>query len=307
MCVANAQCIEFLKQLPLGDIILVTGAGPSSPGCCMMKELVDAVAGACHCEPPLDPQRAHEFFEKAHDLDANQYYATVKDKFSPPFAADPKVYGVLVAVQFRAYITLNHDPLLPQTMIRSRGDITGQFTYYPQPIMFRPYDLHSHRLVAVHGFADENEPEWERKLVLRSSDYLNAYTNIRNANGTGGLLDWWCQVLSQYRCLFVGTSLNEPGIISAIDYLLKDSNPFQGQRHVCLVPLDPGFPKDQPPPELAPLFETIQRVSYHPEDPRHRGLLRVWQEVAQISDPRIPVRRGIVPELRLDESGRPER
>lgn len=306
MCVANAHCVQVLKQLPLRDMILVTGAGLSSPACCMLNELVDAIAAGCHYEAPSDLQHVHKFFQVAYDLAPDQYYAVVKDKFSPPFVADPKIYGLLVAVQFLAYATIDFDDLLPQAMLRSRGDIAGHFTYYPQPEMFRPYDLHSQRLVAVHGFADMDQPNWETKLVLKSSDYEAAYTILRNGDGTGGLLDWWCQVLCQYRCLFMGTSLNEPGIISAINYLRKDNNPFRGQQHICLVPLQPEFPQDQPPPDLAPLFETIQRVPYHPEDSRHRGLLRIWQEVAGVTDPRIPVRREIVPELILDESGPPE-
>jgi hypothetical protein len=302
MCVANANCVEVLKQQPLREMILVSGAGPSAPGCCMTRELVDAVALACNCPAPADLQQLHHFLQLAHDANRDGYYATIRDKFSPPFAADPKIYGLLAAVGFRAYVTLDVDDMLPRAMLKSRGEMDGQFTYYPQPAMFRPYDLHSQRVVAVHGFAAVEEAGWEERLVLKTGDYQAAYTRTRNPDGTGGLLDWWCQVLCQYRCLFLGTSLNEPGIASAINYLRRDSNPFQNMEHLCLVPLEPTFNKNEAAPDLPPLFESIRRVQYHPEDRRHRGLLRTWQEVTGISDPRIPVRREMVPELTFDES-----
>ena len=47
MCLANANCVEVLRQLPLHEMIVVIGAGPSAPGCCMTQELVEAVADAC--------------------------------------------------------------------------------------------------------------------------------------------------------------------------------------------------------------------------------------------------------------------
>src|SRR6266496_2941462 len=299
MCLANANCVQILRELPLREMIVVTGAGPSAPGCCMTNELVDAVAAACHCPPPNDWNRLDAFFQIAHDSDPNQYYATIRDKFSPPFAADPRIYRLLAAVEFRAYVTWDYDDLFPQAMLNSRGSLDGKFTYYPQQEMFLPFDLHSQRLVAAHGFADLNDPHWERKLVLKTADYQAAYTLDRNSDGTGGLLAWWCQILSSVSCLFIGTSLNEPGISSAIEYLIKDSNvPFRGQRHVCLVPLGLEFPKNEPAPAFDPLFETVQRLPYHPEDVRHRGLLRIWQEVTGVTEPQIPVRRQTVPELR---------
>jgi len=303
MCNANVTCVERLKELPLHDMIVVTGAGPSSPGCCITMELVQAVAAACHIAVPEELTRVDQFFQSAHDANTDQYYATVRDKFSPPFTADPKVYGSLVAVGFRAYITFDYDDLLPQAMLRSRGKLDGQFTYYPQPTMFRPYDLHSQRIVAVHGFADVTQPDWERKLVLKTADYRSGYTVDRNKDGTGGLLGWWCQILTEASCLFVGTSLSEPGVASAINYLLEDNNTrFQQQKHVCMVPLRLESPKNEAPPTFDPLFDAIQCVPYHPEGPRHRGLLRVWQEITGIRDSEIPVRREIVPELKLDET-----
>lgn len=172
MCIANAQCVELLKHLPLQEMIIVTGAGPSSPGCCTTKELVDAVAAACRIPSPPDLTQLAEFYQSAHDANADHYYATIKDKFSPPFVAEPKLYRLLVAVGFRGYITFDYEDLLPQAMLKSRGSLDGQFTYYPQPKMFRPYDLHSQRLVAIHGFADPNALEWEKKLVLKTAENL---------------------------------------------------------------------------------------------------------------------------------------
>jgi len=256
--------------------------------------------GGLRVPSPSELTQVAGFFQTAHDANAQRYYATVKDKFSPPFVAEPKIYRLLVAVGFRAYVTLDHEDLLPQAMLKSRGNLDGQFTYYPQPKMFRPYDLHSQRLVAIHGFSDPKEPDWERKLVLKTNDYSAAYTLNQNNDGTGGLLDWWCQILTEASCLFIGTSLNEPGIGSAIAYLLKDGNSrFRQQRHYSVVALDLGAPKDQPPPALNPLFEAIQCLPYHPEDLRHRGLLRVWQQITGIVDSEITVRRKIIPELRL--------
>jgi hypothetical protein len=300
MCVANATCVQTLRQLPLGEMILVTGAGLSTPGCCEADELAEAIVGACHCAAPNEFKHRHEFFQAAHDASPDAYYATIRDKFSPPFAAAPRIYSALIASNFRAYINLNYDRLLLDAMIASRGGINGKFTPYPNPDMFKPWALHSQRIVAIHGFADGQRIGWERELILKREDYEVAYTNHQNADGTGGLLDWWCDLLSKYRCLFIGTSLDEPGIQSAVNSLLRESGLSQ-QGHVILVQMAESAPKDIAPPEMEPLLQTIQRVPYHPEDKRHRGLLRIWEELTGVSEPEIPVRRESVPELRFDE------
>src|SRR5439155_5478987 len=99
-------------------------------------------ADACQCALPSDLNRLDAFLQTAHNADANQYYATIRDKFSPPFTADPRIYALLAAVEFRAYVTWDYDDLLPLAMLKSRGPLDGKFTYYPQQEMFLPFDLH---------------------------------------------------------------------------------------------------------------------------------------------------------------------
>lgn len=304
MCVANATCVEVLRQLPLSEMILVTGAGLSTPGCCGADELAGAVARACHCPGPNKFRHRHEFFQAAHDADATAYYATIRDKFSGPFTAAPKIYSALIASNFRAYVNLNYDPLLVNAMIASHGAINGKFTPYPTPDLFKPWALHSQRIVAIHGFAGGGRAGWEKELVLKRQDYERAYTNYQNPDGTGGLLDWWCDLLSKYRCLFIGTTLEEPGIRSAVNWLLRETG-LRPHEHVILVRLAESSPKDIGPPEMEPLLKTIQRVPYHPEDARHRGLLRIWEELTGVIEPEIPVRRESVPELRFEEREEP--
>jgi hypothetical protein len=301
MCVANIQCVDALRQLPLPEMVLVTGAGLSVPGCGNTQELADAIHAACDCNAPETFEHVRDFFQAAHDADPDSYYQTIRDQFSGPLAAAPKIYAMLVAANFRAYINLNYDRLLLDAMLQSRGSIDGMFTPYPNPEMFKPWALHSQRIVAIHGFADGDRVGWERELILKRSDYEFAYTNHQNVDGTGGLLDWWCDLLSRWPCLFIGTSLDEPGIRSAVNSLLREKR-IALQEHIVLVSLPQTAGKDVAPPIMDPLLKTIRRVPYHPEDARHRGLLRIWQELSGTSDLAIPIRREPIAELRLDET-----
>src|SRR5258708_6581711 len=143
MCVANANCVNVLRELPFPEMILITGAGLSVPGCGNTEELAEAVLEACGCDPLGNFDHLRDFFQAAYDRDADAYYEAIRQQFAGPFAAAPRIYPMLAAVNFRAYINLNYDRLLLDAMLQSRGAIDGMFTPYPNREIFQPWALHS--------------------------------------------------------------------------------------------------------------------------------------------------------------------
>jgi len=167
-----------------------------------------------------------------------------------------------------------------------------------------PVDLfHKQRLVAIHGYRDKADPNWPNNIILKRSDYNYHYFSAE----TGRRLEtWWKEMLTRYPCLFVGTSLAEPGIERVINWLIEDENPeFSRFTHIHLKDTPPlttesGAPaQEKPYPEADRPFGVIRQLRYDPLDAQFSGLLDILAPFSGLPlddpEPGMPALEEITP------------
>lgn len=105
-------------------------------------------------------------------------------------------------------------------------------------------------------------------------------------------------------CLFIGTSLAEPGLFRVIEYLLSSyRDTLDGLRHIHLVHVEA---KDYEPPDQPgrSLLGIIEQVCYDRVDSRYSGLLDVLSEFSGLPTgrptPRVPALKPITPSDKFD-------
>lgn len=240
----NEECIAQLEKAGVRRrrYVAVVGAGPSSPVMPAGAKLREQIAAACGLDAD-DPRPFWDFFEDAKVKNQDAFCTIINDQFQDRPFLGIEAYEHIVSIPFKSFITLNYDSCLPKAFAADTGGKWEElFSIYP--MRRRPdgtaiglasaVDLgHKRRLVAVHGYRDPNDPFWPiSKIVLTRTDYERHYI----APETGSYLgQWWKGVLSLHDCLFIGTSLQEPGLKSVVDYLVKDGNPdFRQRRHLHL-------------------------------------------------------------------------
>jgi hypothetical protein len=83
-------------------------------------------------------------------------------------------------------------------------------------------------------------------------------------------------------CLFVGTSLREPGLHRVVEYLLRQHNDRLLNRHhlhLVTATVDPVTGVyDAPGTSLS----VIEQIQYDPKDDRYTGLLEVLSEFSKL-------------------------
>lgn len=277
----NQRCIERLNAAGVGrgEYVAVVGAGPSSPVVPAGKALVKEVADACGMDPN-DERPFWEFFEEAKQKNKGAFCDIINRNFCEPPFWTGEIYQHIVAIRFKSFVTLNYDDCLQQAFAKSEGPRwKGLFSVYPPHRsadgtvggFASPSDFnHKRRLVAIHGFRDLNDPEWpDKKIILTRSDYNEHYFS---PDKSYALSHWWQELLVNHDCLFIGTSLMEPGLRSVIEWLIKDENTqFLQRRHLHLKDVrwtrtehtDGRISEGYPPPKS--VFGVVSQIQYDPK------------------------------------------
>ena len=184
----NNECIKELQKSGFQDRVAVVGSGPSCPFITSLDELVKRLRTSCRVRK-LQSDYSWVFFEKAYKKDSRKYYQAIKLSFSDTPEWDARAYEHLAQINFRSFVTLNYDEQLPIAFRkRYQSDFEGRFRVFPSrgtEKFFEPGDLvgHRQRLVAVHGYKNDSDPEWHKHLILRTSDYNAHYGDGRQTDG----------------------------------------------------------------------------------------------------------------------------
>ena len=138
---------------------------------------------------------------------------------------------------------------------------------------------------------DPENPGWEQQVILRADDYNHHYFTPPAV-----LFGWWCDMLLAAPCLFIGTSLTEPGLDAVAKYLLANYRDRLNElKHIHLVPAEA---KDyEPPDNPGRSLGIVEQVCYDRIDTRYSGLLRVLSKFSHVPvnrpSPRVPVLKPI--------------
>jgi hypothetical protein len=188
-----------------------------------------------------------------------------------------RTYKHIANIPFRGFITLNYDDQLPSACFDiMEGEFERGFTVYPPrpgQTFANPMDfLGDHRQVlCAHGYADPQNPNWHTQIILREGDYDTHYTN----QGTNHLFHFWKSLLLLSPCLFVGMSLEEPGLMKVMEDLRQNHDTrlkTMGHRHLIRSIQNPNT-QDYPPPMRS--LGAIEQIQFDRIDHRYSGLIRV--------------------------------
>lgn len=271
----NNKCIEELRDYNLSNYIAVIGSGPSSPYITPVAALILKISERCRIEIE-DGEYLWVFCERAHAANEAAYFSVIRESYGETPYWDSLIYRFLVNCPFRSFVTLNYDRQLPSAFAeRYPGSCDSRFSVYPaskKTGYFNATKLISDQphLIAIHGYADANDEAWERKIILRLADYNKHYTGINPP-----LLEWWQTLLAANPCIFIGTTLREPGI----EQVFKESSAAMretivSRNHLHLLPCDRD---DSPPhyPKSSYSYSAIKQIFYDKKDQRHTGLIDV--------------------------------
>lgn len=290
----NAQCTDRLLAADLGQRLAVIGSGPSSPFIAPIEELERLLCARCGlAKEPND--EFWVFSQKAYDRNAVQYFQVIRDTYDKTPHWTSHLYEHIVRLPVKGFATFNYDTQLPDQFRRLHPDsYLDGFSVYPprddQTCAWPQEFLGSQQLlVALHGYCDPENNDWEKQIILRLSDYNDHYTG-----SVAPLFAWWREMLLTLPCVFIGTSLKEPGLHRVIKYLLERSpDRLVDKGHLHLVPMrsDTGYPP------AGKSLSVIDQLFFDPLDSRYSGLLSVLSAFSGLPidspSPRIPAPKPI--------------
>jgi hypothetical protein len=293
----NVECIRDLEAAKLTERVVVVGSGPSSPFITSIEELINRLERQCR-KRTKEGEYHWDFCDRARTANPKKYYQTIKQTFEnlPAWTAD--VYRHLVKINFKGYVTLNYDDQLPKEFRAQHGnDSSDRFSVYPHADgssngTARAIEFHkpSPSLVAIHGYCDPGNRNWHKQVILSGDDYHRHYFSKETSQF---LFHWWSELLTSRSCIFIGTSLREPGLLRVVEELKKDLMPrLVDLDHIHLVGTD-----DVAEVAQAKSLGVFRKTRYHRKDARFSGLSSVLSHFSRLPTdtprPAAPVQREI--------------
>lgn len=274
----NLSCIERLKSLDLTKYVVVVGSGPSSPYISSNDELQKLLCKRCGIQ-----KNGTEMFwalaQRAFEANQDEYYLAIKESFGSPPYWQAQTYDHIATIGFRGYITFNYDKQLPEACRRAMGDaFASGFTVHPPRQGLRSADASDfmgiyRQVYCIHGYCDSRNPKWHEEIILKTSDYDLHYTY----QASNQLFRFWKNLLVQTSCIFIGTSLEEPGLYKVFEDLRRQ-NPeaLRQNQHLHLLPYEIDPDKKYPPARRS--LGAIEHLRYDKLDNRYSGLIQILGE-----------------------------
>lgn len=187
-----------------GQCIAFVGSGASAGVYDPWDQLINKLCIACGCPDRVSsddpPERYLEAAENARRSNTQQYHAYLNGAFGQPVSTTHVLYGALMALPFRGYLTTNFDRLLATEGTRARPPLKPK----AWPNLDR-LDL-SHRATHyLHGIIEEGS-NGATNIVLSKSEFANAYAD------NGNLMNFLLQTLDNDPICFIGCQLREPAM-----------------------------------------------------------------------------------------------
>jgi hypothetical protein len=238
-------------ELPpeLQDVILsqkcvvFIGSGPSHGCYDPWPDLVNHLCVRCGSPSRVtDGSTGDQFLDAAQDAktaDEMGYYSCLGEHFGRPADRTSLLYGLLLSLPFRCYLTVNIDPLLALGARTARIPC-GRVIAYPS---LDRREMTNRSINYLHGLVNEGAPPAPGTIVLCRSEFDDAYRPNSN------LMNLLVPTLENDPILFVGCRLKEP-VMSQVFSICK-----QNQQVRLKVMAELGRPMSNPPPRFILLQE----------------------------------------------------
>lgn len=282
----NALCIKDLREAKVEGRVAVVGSGPSAPYIAPIEELSHQLCDRCG----IDQQPKEHFWslaERAHAGNPIEYFKVIRETYDKTPHWQSRVYKHIARLPVQGWATFNYDDQLPEACFEVPGKLAqNDFSVFPafgNDTYASPQEFFGSRqkLIALHGYCNEKNPEWEKQIILRTSDYNKHYID-----NPASLSIWWREMLLAAPCIFLGTSLKEPGLHRAIEYLKTEHlDRLIAMNHIHLLDNqpDPNTKKYSTP---STSLLVIKQIHYDRIDDRYSGLLRILSEFSGLSNDR---------------------
>lgn len=292
--VATAETLRPL--IAKGTCMALVGAGPSLPaGYHEWWELIQQLSQTCDVPAKLSPDSTTDELldaaESAHSHNGAAFWEYLRVHFGRPVTVTNQLYQTLSAVEFRAFLTTNFDPLLA----RALRDNQPARPFYAHPHLDAS-KLNRGAICYLHGWIPEDATaNTPNPLILTRSQFDAAYapdSDLRTA---------LVQALGNYSICFIGSSARDRYMEEVLKRCMRNragrisSDPTSPppSRYVLLrreradpVNREHAIAKEH---EKVSHYDGLGlTVLWYPDDPspNHVGLLRVFETLAG----RVPLR-----------------
>ncbi len=240
----TADFNELARVVKSGKCIAFVGAGLSRPQCLDLKSLVPLLCQECRVKVELLPEKDRtdilSLAHRAKQADDRKYTEVLLGEFGRPEPVSRQF--ALARIPFRAFVTLNYDPLLKKALeATSHKDVVVYaYPHLPACHLGDPgccaEKLLQHSLYHIHGYIDHDTTT--PKVVLTSQEYERAYDSTL-------LPSFITQLLAYFPTCFLGCSLSEDVLLREVIKLcrrirrdLADRSPHRAPRSYMLIDAD---------------------------------------------------------------------
>jgi len=189
--ISQRKCIAFV------------GSGLSAKYYPSWDDLLQTLCASCSVEfPDSNELGADEYLDlagKCHDSNSVAYFKKLREIFSAPIESCPETYRHLIRGPFKAFVTINFDPLLA-----TRGSDIGATVFSYKKGMSIEY-LQGN-IFYIHGYVEEGGDVTNNQLVLTKSDFDTAYDPYDNHSD---IHDFLKPLFKYNTVLFIGCGLSE--------------------------------------------------------------------------------------------------
>jgi len=190
--ILSKKCVAFI------------GSGISSQIYHNWHDLVNKLAETCGCHSKVTRDSpAEELLQVADDArsaNQEQHYSYIGSHFGH-IAKTNVLYGLLLTLPFKCYLTVNFDPLLGwEARMRK-----GEDTIMAYPNLDRAC-IKDKPICYLHGLVSEEHPPVDGTIVLSKTEFDRAYSE------NSPLLNFLIPTITNDPICFIGCGLREPAM-----------------------------------------------------------------------------------------------
>ena len=241
-CLKSEECVAFI------------GSGPSMSQYGSWRDLINHVCKQCGVVHQVDEQSSADDLldaaEEAKRANEDGYYKAI-GLFLGRIPSTNPLYDVLMRIPFRAYVTVNLDPLLAFEARKPRGTLNTDILdpsraaqspepEYPHKVevypSLRAASINAGTIFFLHGLVEEDSVPGRGSIVLSRSEFDKAY-------GPSGMLNSFLhQLLTFHPICFIGCRLDEPPFVEVFkrcaasqEHILAQHGGSRPERYILLA------------------------------------------------------------------------